>query len=201
MKALQIAIIFVVLSLFAMGTPAQLAQTQQFPNVSRAVEAIGANYSIQIGLEVSDSNAQVNAPIHLDMGADAAAAFTSLVSQKTAYRWTIDNSIYWVRPKVDALSEISIGKFTINDATRAEASQAISTLPEVQNWLVSHRETRRELINQSTYRDHTRKSLSVSGVSIGALLNQLIITFGDQQWSISHVIGPDDTNKYVSIYF
>ena len=43
----------------------------------------------------------------------------------------MDNSVYWLRPKVDSLSEISIANFSINDATRAETSGVLSSLPEV----------------------------------------------------------------------
>lgn len=175
------------------------AQTEQFPTVGLAMEAIGGRLSVRIGSETESS--QPATPIRLDMAMDAATVLNSLISQAPAYKWTMDNSVYWLRPKVDSLSEVSIANFSINDATRAETSETLSSLPEVRNWLAYHHETKRNLINQSTYRDQTRKSLNLSGVSLGALLNQLIITFGDNQWTINHQ-GPDnDKDKYVSIYF
>jgi hypothetical protein len=174
------------------------AQTEQFPTVGLAMEAIGGRLSVRIGSETESP--QPATPIRLDMSMDAATVLNSLISQAPAYKWTMDNSVYWLRPKVDSLSEISIANFSVNDATRAETSGALSSLPEVRNWLAYHHETKRNLITQSTYRDQTRKSLNLSGVSLGALLNQLIITFGDKQWSINHQTEPDN-NKYVSIYF
>jgi hypothetical protein len=192
MKTLWAAIICITLISPALG------QTQ-FPTVDLAVQAIGDNFSIRIGVEAIDEP-QLNAPIRLDMGTDVVVALNSLISQKGTYRWTMEDSVYWVRPKAESLSEIPIRTFSINDATRAEVSQALNSLPEVQTWLASHHETRRELINQSTYRDQTRKSLSLSGVSLGTVLNQLIIAFSDQRWAISHQTDTDG-KKYVAIYF
>ena len=82
------------------------AQTGQFPTVDLAMHAIGGRLSVRIGSETESP--QPATPIRLDMSVDAATVLNSLISQAPAYKWTMDNSVYWLRPKVDSLPELSV---------------------------------------------------------------------------------------------
>jgi len=174
---------------------------QTFSKIDLAVQAIREAYSIRTGTETAADDADIQ-PINLDLGGkDIPEVFRHLVSQRRAYSWVLENGVYDLYPAANGqgLSEITVHAFILKDASRLDASQELSKLPELQKWLSDHHASRKEIINESTYRNKDQRvSLSLSDMPLRTVLNELIGSFGDTQWAISHY---GDRMQYVAIYF
>jgi len=183
--------------------PALAQSKQTFPTVSLALQAIRASYFVSTGFEMARNDLD-NTPVTLVLsGTDAARVFENLVAQRPAYAWRLEGGVYDLYPKIAAqsASDLVVQSYVLNDATRADALDAIGRLPEFQRWLSAQRATRQEFIVSTSHSPKQRDqriSLVVGDTSLRNILNQLIKTFGDESWIIDR---HGDNMEYIGVYF
>jgi hypothetical protein len=199
------AILFAILASISIeGKAGGLEQpTQTFTHVGVALQAVRQAFNISTGFEATASDPD-NAPITLDLsGTDIVRVFDSIVSQRPVYMWAVENGVYDIYPKNprDRISEMSIMTYVVKDASPQEASDAITRLSEFDRWLSEHHVTRSEIISGRRWGVHpeqTKISLDLHGVSLRAILNQLIGKVGDNEWAIFRW---GDKMQFVAVYF
>lgn len=174
--------------------------TQTFPSLTNALDAIGSRYRIQLGLELvtNDSN---GAPISLDLsGHEVGPVLDSLIVQRPAYIWSLQDGVYDLYPRVarDSVLDVNIRTFSVKQATPEEASRAISDLQEVKEWLSRYGVRRRELETGPRWKNSERRvSLTLSGVSLRSVLNHLVKELEGTDWI---VVRYGDKAEYIAIY-
>jgi hypothetical protein len=181
-------------------------QPETFPDWFHALRAVQDHYHLLVGVEIlpSDISDPNLTPIRVDFSEkDVSLVFNSLVTQRPAYMWSMDNGFYDVYPRTknESLAGLSIGGYLITEASPEEASDALSNLPEVQRWLSEHKTRRVQLLNETDTRFRKAKmkaSLSLKNVPLSTVLNQLTQLYGNRFWRITHDGGRGET---VGIYF
>jgi len=184
------------LLLFLLGESSAFAQSLTgFSNVTSALSTIREDYSKRIGFEMADDDTTA---IMLDLSnKDVGFLLGSLVMQKPAYTWRLQDGVYDVYPRsqTEALSDLTVASFTLSNATIEEAQQALFDLLEVKNWLAQRGAIRNTAQSGSRFiqpsgpqPEPQRVSMSLTNVQLRSILNQLITKLGRSQWIIGHVI-------------
>ncbi len=175
-----------------------------FPSEREALAALKTRYGLALGIEASAKNPdppQGPITLHLPPG-DAAKAFDELVAQLPNCVWELRDGVYDLHPK-DATASIldeRILSFSVVGASPAEASDAITRLPEVQRWLALRGVTRREIETGAmslAAKSAGKATLSLRNVSLRTVLNNLAKQFPSQQWS---VVLYGNQAQYLAIY-
>jgi hypothetical protein len=167
---------------------------QTFSDIGHVLDAIGQTYAVSTGFENLRGDLD-KTPVALNLsGGDVASAFDSLVAQRTAYAWSLKDGSYDVYPKLnsDSVSRMKVANGALTNATVIEAVSAIHKLPEVQEWVSSHRVSIGVLIGESRmmtpgvpFKAHT-ESFALKETSILSILNQVYRSVGKTQWTIWH---------------
>jgi hypothetical protein len=180
--------------------PRVQADAEAFPTMNSALDAIGSKYNIFIGLEYAVGDAD-RTPVSLDLSTDRPTlALDSLVARKPAYKWKFEEGVYDVYPIADddSLLDVTIQRFSVQDATPREVSAAIGDLPEVRQWLLRHHVRRNELETGSRWNESDRRaSLTLTGTSFRAVLNRIILITGRRNWL---VVRYGDNLEFIGIY-
>ncbi len=188
-----------------------LAQSSQsIPNVDAALQTIREVYGISVGFENGLDDPGNGSPVTLDLsGRDIAGVFNALVRQRPGYAWSMQDGVYDLYPsrEADSLSQLTIANFVVIDSELQPTKAAVFNLPEVKEWLSRHRAVVNRLINSTAAvspkdapnRGPKKISLTLTNVQLRSILNQVMTTFGAQQWIISHAAAGGQ--KYVSIDF
>jgi hypothetical protein len=179
-------------------------EARTFFSENEALAAIKASYGVVLGVEASPKSPGLpHGPItlHLPPG-DAAKAFDELVAQLPNCIWELRDGVYDLRPKDDTASILDerISLFSVIRASPAEASDAITRLPEVQRWLALRGVTRREIETGAmslASKSAGKASLSMRNVMLRTVLNNLAKQFPSQQWS---VVRYGDQAQYLAVY-
>jgi hypothetical protein len=188
---------------FIIQKPALPQSKQTFPSVSLALQAIRASYLVSTGFEMARNDLD-DTPVTLVLsGTDVARVFENLVVQRPSYAWRLEGGVYDLYPKLadQSASDLVIQSFVLSNATRADASDAISRLSEFQQWLSAQHATRQEFIVSTSHSPKQRDqriSLVMGNTSLHNILNPLIKTFGDESWTIDR---HGDNMEYIGVYF
>lgn len=173
---------------------------QSFSRLDDALAAIESGYKISIGFEMSVNDTD-EGPVRLDpAGTDVVHIFNNIVEQRPAYEWTFENGVYDVYPKDEKqnLSGVVIRKFAIQDLTPADASQMLTELPEVRNWLGERGLKRQEFYTGPRWKSHEKMSFELENVAFRTILNELMRRAGDTRWTVSRY---GEKKEYIGIYF
>lgn len=201
------AVLVLLVALLSLRAPlhgeAQSAQT--FPDISHALEGIRQTFHVSTGFENAVGDLD-KTPVTLDLSAnDVARVLNTLIAQRCAYGWRLEDGFYDVYPKLkaDSFSQVEVANFGVTDASLIEAVEAIDKLPKLQQWL-THRHMRRgDLIGGSILMQprgapappRKRQSLALKNVLVRTILNQVFSDFGETHWVVWHE-GQD-----ISIFF
>jgi hypothetical protein len=174
---------------------------ETFPGMNSALQAIEAKYHARIGVEYSSKDAD-RAAVILDFERDSLeTTLNRLVAQKTDYKWTLRNSVYYVTPKNirDSLLDVRVKSFSVAGLTPEGASAALSAVPEVKAWLRKHGVRRHELeVGSSSEKSNPRLSVSLKNTTVRDILNQLILKADRTNWT---VVRYGQRSEYIGIYF
>ena len=123
-----------------------------------------------------------------------------LVEQRPEFVWKqLSDGTCDLYPNAkDNLSDLMLKNYAVKDATLAEASRALNSLPEFQSWLSTRKVTRREFQTGPSWNPDQRMALDLTDVPLRTVLNKLIKTFDLTNWTIARY---GDKKEYIAIYF
>jgi|ERR1700735_273531 len=173
---------------------------QSFSHVADALAEVASALKVSVGFEAG-ANDSDNGPVKLDIAdKNVVGILNDIVQQCPAYEWSFEDGVYDVYPKDQrsSLSNVTVRQFAIRNVTPNDASQTLSSLPEVRNWLSEHGLTRQEFYTGPRWKSHERISLELDNVQIRRILNNLMAKVGNTQWTI---VRYGDKKEYIGIYF
>jgi hypothetical protein len=173
---------------------------QTFSAMTSALDAIGAEYGVPIGIEYIPNYHDRN-PITLDFSHAAInTVLGEFIAQRPEYTWRVDGGVYDIYPKEsrDSILAVTIQRFAVNAATPQQISALLGELPEVKEWLTRNHVRRNELEVGSRWNSpDTSISLSITDASLRTVLNRIALSSGRQKWT---VIRYGEHSEFVGIY-
>jgi hypothetical protein len=174
---------------------------QTYPTLTGALDGIGAKYKAHLGLEYAFDDTD-GTPLTLDLSAATIEpVLDQLIAQQPQYAWCLKGGVYDIYPRSnpDSVLDVVVSRFSINDANPAEASTAISELPEVKEWLANRGVVRRELEASGPKQEpKLRISVALTDVTLRRILDRLILQPGRVYWVVMRY---GDDQEFLGIYF
>lgn len=174
--------------------------SRTWSTLDQSMTAVQDRFHVAIGVEMAGGDPDKD-PISLDLsGSDPARAFEQIVAQRPQYRWSLQDGAYVLYAANDRSSvlDVSIASYSVKNLSVDEASDALSKLPEVQQWLGAHNVRRRELEAWGSHAPKDRISVSLTGVKLRDVLNAIAAQSTRKRWT---VIRYGETMQYLAIYF
>lgn len=191
--------VFISLIVFQFADSSSAQVVGKYRTLSESLAAVQDKFHLTLGLEVAVDDPDKD-PIVLDLSSpDPAVAFNQIVAQRAWYHWNFQDGVYDLSPKdgPQSVLDITITSYSVRNLSVVEASDAISKLPEVQQWLVEHNVRRRELETGPPASDG-KVSLSLTDVNLRAVLNAVARRSAGKRWT---VVRYGDRMQYLAIYF